>query len=699
MKIKFILALLIFLLLLSLSLVPAAISAPSFADTKFKDLWEYSDKRVNEIPNAGRSYTWGPQTLGVYREDYQNAPGGKRQVQYFDKSRMELSANGSFVTNGLLTKELVTGRRQDGDSLFTPLAPATVPVVGDVLANDTAPTYASFQKVVSFAPGENSAPNRIGQNATQAIGKDGTVSNSNLSTEITVYDGVFGHNVPRVFVNFQNQTGLVWKNNRYEEGKIYTDNPTANVFGFAISEPYWTKAKVAGVDKDVLVQLFERRILTYTPSNAPEFQVEMGNIGLHYLRWRYGDVSVPQGASVRVKVDVPQNMRSAPFNVDRYLNVPPDFSISVYARVAGARFMAVAPNNDLLVSVPSAGKIVLLRPNDSTIYDFATNLRRPHDIVFHSIGNTMWVYIAETHQINRYVYTTGDTSAKNRQVIITGLPDGSTPELRGSYGHELKNIALDKNNNLYVSIASTCNACLSDTQSDPVRGSIYQYSADGSNPKLFASGIRNAEGLAFVPDTTDLWVVVNNRDNIAYPYNDATGNYGKVIPAFVDNNPPELFTRVRDGGNYGWPFCNSNPNSPSGMDNMPYDPDYELNRENSRFNCAIADKVNKGIQAHTAPLGLLFLQNTNFPAAYRNGAVTALHGSWNRTQKAGAKVIFFVWRTDTQTAGDQLDLANGWIDEANQSYWGRPVDIAVDQQGSLFISDDHSGTIYKLTKK
>jgi glucose/arabinose dehydrogenase len=403
------------------------------------------------------------------------------------------------------------------------------------------------------------------------------------------------------------------------------------------------------------------------------------------------------GASISQKVSVPSSMRSSPFNVDRYLTIPEGFTISVYARVSNARFMAIAPNGDLLVSQPNSGKVLLVRPgsggSDPVISDFASGLRRPHDIVFHSIGATTYVYIAETHQINRYIYNNGDTTAHDRQIVISGLPDNSTPELRGAYGHELKNIALDSNHNLYVSIASTCNACLSDTTSNPVRGAIYIYNADGTGGRLFARGLRNAEGLAFVPGTNDLWVVVNNRDNIAYPFDDGTGNYGRVVSWYVDNHPPEEFTRVRDGGNYGWPFCNPNPDTASGMDNMPFDRDYELNR-NGQVDCATMDRINKGIQAHSAPLGLSFLQNTQFPAAYRNGVVTALHGSWNRTTPTGYKVIYFPWNSTTGTPGTQIDLVTGWL--INGSSWGRPVDAVVDLQGNLFISDDASGTIYKL---
>lgn len=196
----------------------------------------------------------------------------------------------------------------------------------------------------------------------------------------------------------------------------------------------------------------------------------------------------PPAASVETKLQVPSTMTSSPFNTSRYLKVPPNFSISVYARIPKARFMAVAPNGDLLVSQPSTGKVLIVQPNgsnDPIISDFVTGLRKPHDIVFHTIDNTTYVYISETHQINRFIYKSGDITANNRQVVVAGLPDSSTSELKGSYGHELKNIALDANHKLYVSIASTCNACLEDTVSNPIRGAIYQYNADGSNQRLF----------------------------------------------------------------------------------------------------------------------------------------------------------------------------------------------------------------------
>lgn len=405
-------------------------------------------------------------------------------------------------------------------------------------------------------------------------------------------------------------------------------------------------------------------------------------------------------APTAVPLTVPKALTSAPFDVARSLQVPAGFAIAVYARVPGARFMALTPDGNLLVSQPGAGKVSLVRPAsaDGTpiVTDFVIGLRNPHDMVFHVIGGVTYLYLSESSQINRYVYHPGDLTGQGRQVIIAGLPDASTPELHGNYGHQLKNLALDGNHKLYVSIASTCNACLSDTQSNPVRGAIYQYDADGSNRRLFARGLRNAEGLAFVPGTNTLWVAVNNRDNTPYPLDDGTGKYGQVIPAYVDNHPPDEFTQVNDGANYGWPFYNPNPDTSTGLDNMPFDRDYDWNRD-GHVDVTTMTRISKGIQAHSAALGLTFLQGTAFPAAYRNAAVIALHGSWNRTTPTGYKVVYFPWNAASQTPGSQVDLVAGFAGQQGGSAWGRPVDTAVDPQGKLFISDDKSGTIYQLT--
>jgi len=404
------------------------------------------------------------------------------------------------------------------------------------------------------------------------------------------------------------------------------------------------------------------------------------------------------GGTARVRVTVPAGLDAAPFDVPRHLVVPAGWSASVYARVPKARFMSPTPDGDLLVSQPHDGAVLLVRRGpDGTgrPSEFVGGLDRPHDIVFAELAGRTWVFIAEADRIVRYPYDSGDVRARPGEVVVDGLPDTSTPELRGQYAHVLKNIAV-RDGTLYVSIASTCNVCVSDTVSDPQRAAIYRYDAGGYNAgrRLVARGLRNAEGLAFVPGTADLWAVVNNRDELPVPDSrdvdgDGRVDRGRKITAYVDDHPPEPFVRVREGGWYGWPYCN--PNSDDGLRDMPYDRDYDLNRDGRAADCATATRVDVGIQAHSAPLGLAFTQQTAAPDL---GAVIALHGSWNRSRPTGYKVIHFPWR---QGPGEQRDLATGWLDEETGDAWGRPVDVAIDRVGSLLVSDDQAGALIRLT--
>jgi glucose/arabinose dehydrogenase len=409
---------------------------------------------------------------------------------------------------------------------------------------------------------------------------------------------------------------------------------------------------------------------------------------------------MPPAATSTVTVSVPASMQGFPFNVSRSLTVPQGFAIAVYARVPGARFITVSPEGYLLVSNPGAGKVSLVRPGtggaDPQVSDWVTGLRKPHDLVFHTIAGTLWLYVSESNGVRRYAWT-GAATAPASEVIVTGLPDSSTPELQGAYGHELKNIALDSQDRLFVSIASSCNVCISDAIATPVRGAMYVYDASGQNQRLYARGLRNAEGLDLFPGTDELWVAVNNRDNIPYPFSDATGQYGQVIPGYVDNHPPDEFIHLRDGGNYGWPYCNPDPDSPSGLFAMPFDRDYDTNPDGSRADCSTMDAVTLGIQAHSAPLGFKFLQGTSFPAPWSSAAAIALHGSWDRQTPTGDKVILVPFVNGNQQPSSAVDLVTGWT-SPDGTYWGRPVDVAVDGSGGMFISDDGSGTIYRLSR-
>lgn len=416
-----------------------------------------------------------------------------------------------------------------------------------------------------------------------------------------------------------------------------------------------------------------------------------------------GDVPLALAASTQVNLEIPSALNWAPFDRQRVLTVPPGYGIRLWARVTGARFMALAPNGDVLVSHPGSGKIFLLRERANDVpqsFEFATGLKKPHDMVFHTIGSTTYLYVAESNRVTRSVYTSGDTRSASRQVVVDNLPDASTAELRGAYFHELKNIALSPNHKLYISIASSCNVCFEDVESDPQRGAIYEYNADGSGRRLYARGLRNAEGLDFIPGTSTLWVAVNNRDQIPYPYDndfdgDGTKDYGKILPRFVDENPPEPFTRVRDGGHYGWPFCNSMANQ--SMTNLEVMRDVDLNPNGNQLDCSTVDRVSKGLRAHSAPLGLSFLHNSAAPPAYRKGAAIALHGCWNCTSlRAGYKVVFFPF-DDAGNAGAEIDLVTGFVTDPDaRVVWGRPVDVIADGKGNLLISDDYAGAIYQF---
>jgi hypothetical protein len=292
------LGLLLFMLICSMLFVPTVSSAtPTFNDPGFASTWNRVDKPVADLPNPGRGYTWGPLAPGaenIATEPYNNST---RKIQYFDKARMEINdpggnpANLYYVTTGLLVKEMVGGLRQDGDNQFTPVGASSLQVAGDSNlngANANAPSYASFRAVATIANGENTQTNTTGSLIKASLDKSGKVSQIAPPEQrfLSGYDEVTHHNIADVFVEFGNQQGLVWNGSSYVTGQVFFGNPTY-VLGRPITEPYWGRTLVAGIERDVLVQLFERRVLTYTPANPVSFRVEMGNVGQHYYRWRY----------------------------------------------------------------------------------------------------------------------------------------------------------------------------------------------------------------------------------------------------------------------------------------------------------------------------------------------------------------------------------------------------------------------------
>ncbi len=267
-----------------------------FGDGAFRIVWERADLPVARAVRdlQPRSWIWGNQPLtDGFHEVYHESPGGTRLVQYFDKSRMEISnptapRDAWYVTNGLLVIELISGQLQVGDTDFEPREAASVAVAGDPeTTNPNAPTYRSL-RTVAYPLNAQPAPRRRGELVTSVLTADGQTYDApdlaRYGVTLDAYDEQLGHNIPQVFTDFFTQQGLIYVDGDYRQGPIID---WLFVVGLPISEPYWARTLVGGVEQDVLLQAFQRRVLTYTPANDPAWRVEMGNVGQHYLRWRY----------------------------------------------------------------------------------------------------------------------------------------------------------------------------------------------------------------------------------------------------------------------------------------------------------------------------------------------------------------------------------------------------------------------------
>jgi len=250
--------------------------------------WSRQDLPV-DAGVVDRTWLWGPGPNGTTLEPYVEAPGGSRVVQYYDKSRMEVTypeadpdGEGWYVTNGLLAYELITGQMQLGDNLFLEGTPADIPVAGDH-DDTTGPRYATFTDLL------DAAPLPAGSVVTQVVDAAGNVT---TDPQLAAYgvtvgqpDPETGHTVASVFYDYLRSEGLIWDGVDFSVGPLF--EPWFFATGLPVTEPYWARVKLRGVVQDVLVQCFERRCLTYAPSNSEGWQVEQGNVGMHYFRWRY----------------------------------------------------------------------------------------------------------------------------------------------------------------------------------------------------------------------------------------------------------------------------------------------------------------------------------------------------------------------------------------------------------------------------
>lgn len=272
----------------------------AFTHEAFRSRWERADRPILSA-KAARPWTWGPVSFAAAFEEYAQGRNGQREVQYFDKARMEINNPGadpisrSFVTNGLLVVELIRGIVQTGDNEFAqPRSPSAAPVAGDADSPD-ALTYTSLASVASLQ-GNKRVSDKTGQPITAVLARSGAVreepSRAGL-VKLGRYEAVTGHNIADVFWSYLISAGPVY-NSRFGS---YQNEPVLDWLsdvGYPITEPYWTNARVNGTQKWVLVQAFQRRVLTYVADNQVGWQVEMGNVGRHYFDWRYNSQGTAQ---------------------------------------------------------------------------------------------------------------------------------------------------------------------------------------------------------------------------------------------------------------------------------------------------------------------------------------------------------------------------------------------------------------------
>lgn len=339
------------------------------------------------------------------------------------------------------------------------------------------------------------------------------------------------------------------------------------------------------------------------------------------------------------------------------------FRVEKFAfNLVNPRMIRTAPNGDIFVSESQANRIRLLRdadgdgiPEVSEI--FAEGLNLPFGIAFYPVGdNPQYVYVANTDSVVRFPYHCGDTVARGpSEMIINNLPTG---------GHITRDVVFSKEGTrMYVSIGSMAN--VSDDEAEAGRARILEFTPDGGNERVFAYGLRNPVSMAIQPGTGQLWVTVNERDELG------------------DDLVPDYVTHVEDGGFYGWPWyyigANPDPRLPGGRPDL--------------VDKLIVPDVLE--QAHSASLGLTFYTGDQYPHKYQNFAFAALHGSWNRSVRTGYKVVYLPIH-DGRASGEYVDFMTGFVTPEGD-VWGRPVALTVGRDGALYVSDDGGNAIWRVS--
>jgi glucose/arabinose dehydrogenase len=342
----------------------------------------------------------------------------------------------------------------------------------------------------------------------------------------------------------------------------------------------------------------------------------------------------------------------ADFNVSgTTLQVPPGYSVSVVAAGLGdPRFMDVDTAGNLLVGTARQGIVYRFPFTEGQLGEpevLISGLEQPASVALFAADDGEYLYVGETTQVSRFRYNPAGPVA-DQEVIIPDLPTG---------GHRTRTVAFGPDGMLYLAVGSSCNICL---EEEPLRATVSRANPDGSDLEIIATGLRNPVGLDFQPESGVLWATVNERDN-----------EGNEIP-------PDLVTIVEEGANYGWPQCMPPAATP----------------HESGADCSGVTPPTIGIQAHSAPLGLAFLEGEGVPSDLDDDLIVVQHGSWNREPPAAPKLLLIDFE-DGQPIGAR-DFVSGWQDASGER-WGRPAGVIVAPDGSIIVSDDTNGLLYRIS--
>jgi len=385
---------------------------------------------------------------------------------------------------------------------------------------------------------------------------------------------------------------------------------------------------------------------------------------------------------------VPNQVKVVPRPPDAKPRVPAGFTVELVAEgLPGPRVIRPAPNGDLFVADSKSNTVRVYRVPAGTAKPtqtstFAKDLHQPYGIAFYPPGaDPQWVYVANSDGAVRFAYKSGDLQA-------TGAPEKIVQRIPWTHHWTRDIVFAPDGKKMYYSVGSGSNVAQDMfpqphldggleawAKSEPLgaawdteerRAAVLSFDPDGMNGEIYATGLRNCDGLAIQPRTNQLWCVVQERDDLG------------------DDLPFEYATHVTKGAFYGWPWFYIGNHK---------DPRHEIGRPDLSGKVTVGDVM---IQAHSSVMQIAFYDGDDFPADYKGSAFVTLHGSWNRLHRTGYKVVRLLFDGNGQATGEYEDFMTGFV-VSDKTVWGRPVGVAVAKDGSLFVTEDGSGTIWRVT--